>query len=123
MKKRLFITIIISLICAGIMTGCGKSSDSGPKDKPENIEDSAEAEDETGEDKSGSKQKKKREDNKDVTVDLISGKEILACISGDWTLFDRETGEDHGTLSIGADGSFTFTRLSDNATGSGTLSF
>ncbi|MCR5733340.1 MAG: hypothetical protein K6G22_01925, partial [Lachnospiraceae bacterium] len=46
-----------------------------------------------------------------------------ACISGDWTLFDRETGEDHGTLSIGADGSFTFTRLSDNATGSGTLSF
>ncbi|MBQ6129598.1 MAG: hypothetical protein IJI51_08060, partial [Lachnospiraceae bacterium] len=121
MKRKSFAIFLVCLMSAALLVGCAKSTDSDLKDKIENI----------GEDVGNKEEGGAGEDDRDVTADheaefnadLTSEKGILAFLSGDWTLFDRKTGEDHGTLSIGEDGSFTFTRLSDKATGSGTLSF
>ncbi len=121
MKRKSFAIFLVCLMSASLLAGCAKSTDSDLKDKIENIGEDAGSKEEGG----------AAEDDRDVTADhaaefnadLTSEKGILAFLSGDWTLFDRKTGEDHGTLSIGEDGSFTFTRLSDKATGSGTLSF
>ncbi len=48
---------------------------------------------------------------------------IRSFAAGDWTLFDRTSGEDFGTLSIGRDGSFEFVRIADGAKGSGKITF
>lgn len=56
-------------------------------------------------------------------IDLGTKHGIRSYLEGDWSLLDRDTGEDYGTLSLRKDGSFEFTRLSDKAEGSGKISF
>ncbi len=111
MKRRVFKTIIVSLTAAVFLAGCAGRGNSDPKDKTEKVEENSK------EDGAG------KDDDKAATVNLSSEKGILSYLAGDWTLFDRETGEDYGTLAVKKDGSFEFTRLSDKAKGSGTLSF
>ena len=90
-------------MCAAFLAGCAKSSEIDLNNGPESVTDN--------------------KPDEYVTADFSSEEGLLAFLSGDWSLLNRETGEDQGTLSIGENGSFTFTRLSDKATGSGTLSF
>ncbi len=126
MKRNTFAAFFICLMSAALLVGCAKGSESAPKKELEIIGENTGDKEETVEDKTESRPKKEREeteDKKDITVDLTSEKGILAYLNGDWTLFDREKGKGHGTLSIREDGTFTFKRLSDMATGSGTLSF
>ncbi len=99
-----------------LLAGCAGSSGGDQNDRPENAKENSK------EDKEEKKKKSKKKKD-EQTVDLTSEEGIISYLAGDWTLFDRETGEDYGTLSIQKDGSFDFTRLSDKAKGSGTLSF
>ncbi|MCR5302570.1 MAG: hypothetical protein K6E49_09060 [Lachnospiraceae bacterium] len=90
----------IFMISAMLLTGCaGVNAGSDLPDIPEKIEDTTLSD--------------APEQTEDITFH----------ITGEWTLFDRDTGSDYGTLTIKEDGSFEFTRLSDNATGKGTVSF
>ncbi|MCR4654777.1 MAG: hypothetical protein K5770_00880 [Lachnospiraceae bacterium] len=54
---------------------------------------------------------------------LNTDKEIRSFLAGEWTLINPENGKDGGVLEIEKDGSFTYTRRSDNRSGNGTLSF
>ncbi len=110
-----------AMVFAGCVKNAGTSDDSS-KDKSENAEEkSGGEEDDSGNDKkSGSKEP---DEKTDTTVDLTSEQGIISYLAGDWTLLDRGTRKDYGTLKIDKDGSFEFTRLSDKASGTGTLSF
>ena len=119
MKRKSFATFIIALMGAAVLAGCAKDPGVEAADKPEDVSEVTAGEDGNGGDQTGSKPEKEPE----VSADLTSGEGILAYLGGDWTLFDRETGDDLGVLSIGEDGTFTYKRLSDKAEGSGTLSF
>ena len=63
------------------------------------------------------------QDNGRQPASLDTQEGIRAYLAGKWTLFDRDSGKDFGTLTISEDGSFEFVRLSDKAEGSGTLYF
>ncbi len=118
-KSRIMILCIISAI---LLAGCSGKADSKLKDKPENIkEDHKEDDTIKVDDNDGTGEKP--EEKKAAAYDFSSEEEIVSYLAGEWTLFDRKTGRDHGTLAIKEDGSFDFTRLSDKAAGSGTLSF
>ena len=124
--KRKALTILLTYIATGIiLAGCGslKPAESDLTEKLENVKENADEADEESDDKSESESEKKPGVNKVEDVDLTSEKGLVSYLAGDWTLFDRETGKDYGTLVIEGDGSFEFTRLSDKAAGSGTLSF
>ena len=103
-----------------LIAGCGKAADTGSADKLQVAKGFGE-----NKEKSESEKKdagKKSEDDK-ADIDLTTQQSIRSYLAGDWSLLDRETGEVYGDLSIEKDGSFAYTRLSDNAQGSGKLCF
>ena len=110
---------LICLVAVMLLAGCGG------KDLGSAISDGAENASAQTSDDNGNKDEtpEKTPEKKTRTADLTSGEGITGYLAGEWTLFDRDTGKDHGTLSIQKDGSFEFTRLSDKAKCSGTLSF
>ncbi len=110
--RKSFLTIIICLVSASLLAGCGASADSKPIDRPEEVKEDNKEDDAA-----------KDEKKESLTVDLTSEKGIISYLAGEWMLLDRKTDEDYGVLAIKDDGSFEFTRLSDKAKGSGTLSF
>ncbi len=58
-----------------------------------------------------------------VSVSLKTSDEIKAYLAGDWTLVNRDSGEDFATLSFENDGTLTYTRLKDGASCTGTIEF
>ena len=56
-------------------------------------------------------------------VDLSSEDVILEFLSGEWTMINRDTREDFGTLRIGTRGTIDFVRTEDDASGYGTIGF
>ncbi|MCR5591524.1 MAG: hypothetical protein K6F73_08320 [Lachnospiraceae bacterium] len=107
---------LAALICMLCLAGCsGKPADT---QKPAETEKPAVSSDTAENDiKENDSAEQKRE------ADLGSEEGIRRFLAGTWTLLDCDDGEDFGTLSIKADGSFEFTRISDGACGKGTLSF
>lgn len=122
--RRAFKTGLIYIAVAVLLAGCdGGNIQSDPSDTPQNVKETTESAKIDGKDKSESGKKKKPGKKKDKTVDLTSQEGITSYLAGEWTLFDRDTGKDYGTLLLQKNGSFEFTRLSDEAKGTGTLSF
>ena len=58
MKRKSLATIIICLISAMLLTGCGAASDSNLKDKLENVKEAAEEEEENSADEEKPEKKK-----------------------------------------------------------------
>ena len=56
-------------------------------------------------------------------ADLTDEASIRAFLTGEWGFTDLETGEDYATVTFAEDGSLTFTRLSDQASCTGTIGF
>ncbi len=114
MKRSLHI-IFISLLISLLLSSCNilgsSSKDKDDKDKKTSSEESV-------------KEKKKTKKEKEPSApDLSTEAGILAYLEGDWTLYDRENGNDLGVLSVKADGDFQFKRLDKDAKGGGKLSF
>ena len=115
MMRKTIATLLLCLTSTMLFTGCTGKTDGDNREKPEAVkEDIKETDDEII---------KEDDDDKDADIDLKSEQSLTSYLAGDWTLLNRETGEGYGTLAIKDDGSFEFTRLSDAAAGSGTLSF
>lgn len=119
MKKTTFGFVAFCLLICILPAGCGKTADTDLSDKLQNAVKSEEGKDQTKTEKEDSD--RKQEKNK--KIDLKTEKGIRSYLEGDWYLLDRDTGEDYGTLSLKKDGSFEYTRLSDNAKGSGCMYF
>ncbi len=56
-------------------------------------------------------------------VDLSSEDVILEFLAGEWTMINRDSREDFGTLRIGVRGTIDFVRTGDDASGYGTIGF
>ncbi|MCR4788511.1 MAG: hypothetical protein K5888_07990 [Lachnospiraceae bacterium] len=126
MKKliRQFLLILaLMLLVTPVLSGCAKASK----------EVSESSDDDSDEDESSSKKKKKKKDKDkdkdkekkqaDSKVDLSTDESIRAYLAGEWTLIDRNTGDEAAVLTIEKDGCFEFERLRNGDKGSGTLSF
>ena len=113
-------TVIMIAVCfasCAMITGCGTAGDTA--DKLQAAKSSGETEKKP---ESEDKDAKKKSGNEE-RIDLKTEQGIRSYLEGDWSLIDRDTGRDYGTLSLQKDGSFEFTRSSDKAVGTGTLSF
>lgn len=139
MKRSLAIRML-SIMCCFTITGCGnilssakEKDDTQKEDNTEDTKKNASNEESSADKNKSDDNEKDKDKDKDekkdgdasLTSDLGLGSEqdILSYLEGDWTLLDRASGEDFGLLSIKDDGSFDFTRLSDSASGYGTISF
>ncbi len=131
MKRK---TVIILGVLTGLLllAGCKKGSDEAKAEAvaepvlPQKEQQAQDVRDE----ETGSEEANRDEEQAaveavvdGVAVDLGTGEATLSFLTGKWTLFDRETGMDYGTLTVGNDGVFEYERLSDGAKGKGTLSF
>ncbi|MBR5115619.1 MAG: hypothetical protein IK096_01005, partial [Lachnospiraceae bacterium] len=129
MKKQItkIITILtMALLGALLLSACARKKNStgsfdALKDKLSKQQEEALNETKPGEKEEAAKNQSASD--APVNVDLDSEEEILKFLAGDWTFLDRETGEDFATLSISADGSITFTRLSDKKSSDGRIAF
>ena len=131
MKRK---TVIILGVLTGLLllAGCKKGSDEAKAEavaEPVLPQKEQQAQDVRNEE-TGSEEANRDEEQAaveavvdGVAVDLGTGEATLSFLTGKWTLFDRETGMDYGTLTVGNDGVFEYERLSDGAKGKGTLSF
>ena len=81
-----------------------------PNDEKDSVGEAAEPNDE--EDGAG-----------DADIRLQSDAEIKAYIEGEWTLVDRDSGDDFATIVFGDDGSLKYTRLSDGVSCDGQITF
>ena len=77
MKRESFFKIIICLICAMLLAGCGAAADSNLKDKLENVKEESEqeeGEDDSKDEEKPEKKKKKKEkaSEEDVTITDVS---------------------------------------------------
>ena len=120
MKSRALLTILICIMCCAAVSGCGNSTENN--DLAEKLNDVKEASQENDEPGSEKKDSEKKQEDKE-NIDLGTQRSIRSYLAGDWSLLDRKTGENYGALSIAKDGSFEYTRLSDNAKGRGSLYF
>ena len=119
MRRKSQVILLIVTVCSLLLAGCAQSTQSAEHESTtSDTKGSVQVEGSEPEDQDSPK----KSDNK-TDVDLTSKRGIRSYLAGDWTLFDRKTGESFGTLSIGSKGTFEFTRLSDGAKGSGTISF
>ncbi len=114
MKIRSLTALSACLAACVLLGGCKKAGDttvSAQQERPDNAVTTQEA---------------PEDDIKPVsqeTQEKPEAKLSSLYLTGSWTLFDRKTGRDYGILAIEKDGSFDFTRLSDEAVCSGTVSF
>ncbi|MCR4807274.1 MAG: hypothetical protein K5857_06325 [Lachnospiraceae bacterium] len=113
-----------------VLSGCGKKSDIKDTsnngvgaisfgEPEEGTQDTQKPSDETGEEDDLNL------NGKDLQreIDLSSEDVILEFLSGEWTMINRKTREDFGTLRIGSRGTIDFVRTKDDASGYGTISF
>ncbi len=115
--KRSLRIIFASLLVCLLLSSCSTLG-SGSKDKEEKDKGAKACET-----VSKTKETKPDRKKKSAQVDLSTKSGILAYLEGDWTLYDREEGNDLGILSIKKDGDFSYKRLDNGAKGGGTLSF
>lgn len=132
MIKRIIRVVICLVIMAGLVLfamGIRPKHD----DAMNNSTGSASFGDQTEEEKKDIKDQDEEEtDGDDISlngrevsreVDLSSEDVILEFLAGEWTMINRDTREDFGTLRIGARGTIDFVRTGDDASGYGTLGF
>ncbi|MCR5268942.1 MAG: hypothetical protein K6E16_10550 [Lachnospiraceae bacterium] len=122
-SKRALCLIMAVCLLAACFGGCGDSEpESGRDDLKQKI----------AEQKDGNNtQKTEAEAVSDtpetpqnlVEADLMSEDAIRKFLAGEWAFLNTETGEDAATVIFQEDGSLTFTRLDDQATCTGTISF
>lgn len=121
--KKTIAAIMIGALCFTGLVGCaGNSKITDNVETPVVTTEASKEEDKTKQEEQKSDDKPEKPEAK-PEADLSTQEGIRSYLAGEWTLLDRKKGADFGTLSIKADGSFEFNRLSDGATGSGTLSF
>ena len=119
MKKKAFTVFVAGLVSCVMIIGCGSAADTDLAEKLQAAKKYEETKEKAG---SENKDAEKKPENEEK-IDLTTEQGILSYLAGDWSLLDRDTGADYGTLFIRKDGSFEFSRSSDKAVGTGTLSF
>lgn len=120
MRRKLFAALIMAIMAGAVLAGCAKNK-TGSSDETKGSGTKKQDESRTEEVSDSDTDNANPADLS--KTDLGSQSAILGAVAGDWTLFDRESGEDYGILSIDENGRFDFTRLGDKASGSGKISF
>ena len=95
MMKRSLATRILSIMCCFTITGCGNLLTSAKEDDAATTsKEDASSVETSKENSETSDQDKSKEESTTSEVDLSSQDAILSYIEGEWTLLDREDGED-----------------------------
>ncbi len=124
MKKKTLSKVLIWLMSAMLLGGCGDSNvEPATSETSEQTQENTQAPATTENAGKEETNPEASDTEKELVANLTSEQGILTFLAGDWTLYDRDNKKDFGVLSIKEDGKFEFTKLSNNAKGSGTLSF
>ncbi len=121
-KSYAAIMIFTVLLAASAVCGCS-GKDTALKDKLEEGIENGSGAGKTDEQNDVAADDGAADEEKGTTADLYTEESIRSYLAGEWMLLDQNTGDDFASLSLKEDGSFEFTRLKDNTSGSGKMFF
>ncbi len=120
LKKYIWLVAAAVFTCT-VLTGCGKQKeDSQVLDSLRDSLSKQQTEEASG-DQSGAEPADVREAERNLK--LTTSDAVYSYVKGTWTYYDTKNEQDYATLEISEDGSLTFTRLSDDQSCPGKISF